>query len=120
LKRAPGYAAEDGASFVVNFTKSRVRTKDLPKISDVNMKLAEDQEGRLTWIFKNPKRQNRNQILKLADSGLSRKDIAGEVGCTLQNVGQTIRRSIKAGLLSKKNKLTQSGFLAISGPENDR
>jgi len=113
LKRVPGYVAEDGASFVVNFTKSRVSTKDLSKISDTNMRLSEDQDGRLTWIFNNPKRQNRNQILKLADSGMSNKEISAELGCSRQNTNQTIKRAIDAGHLTKKNKLTQSGFQAI-------
>ncbi len=118
LKRAPGYVAEDGASFVVNFTKSRVATRDLPKISDINMKLSENQDGKLTWIFNNSKRQNREQILKLADSGMAKKDISAELGCTFQNVSQTIKRSISAGHLTKKNKLTQSGFQAISVMSN--
>jgi len=118
LKRAPGYAAEDGAAFIVNFTKSRVATRDLPKISDINMKLSEDRDGGLTWAFNNTKRQSRSQILKMADSDMENKEISAELGCTRQNVNQTIKRAIEAGHLTKKNKLTESGLQAVSVMSN--
>lgn len=40
LNQPPGYSAEDGASFIMNFTKSRVATDKLSKIADTHSMLA--------------------------------------------------------------------------------
>ena len=47
---------------------------------------------------------------KLKDKGWKNKQIADEVGCTKQNVGQIVKKAQLDGYLTSDEKLSQSGF----------
>jgi len=114
LKAPPNYNAEDGARFVVKFTKSRIRTSRLHLIGDTEFKLIEGKDGGYIWTCGNVRANNKNEVLKLLDEGLPQADVASTLGIGKAAVSKIRTRAMKDGLLTAKNKLTQSGFLAVT------
>jgi hypothetical protein len=92
LKQPEGYTAEDGASFIASFTKARIAIPHLSKIADTAFQMQQDKAGKTVWTWGGVKQQRNQQIITLHLEGVSNKDIAAELGCTKQNVGQVIRR----------------------------
>jgi 5S rRNA maturation endonuclease (ribonuclease M5) len=113
LKKPRDYFSEDGARFIVHFSKSRVRTKDLNLIADTEFKLDQDENGQTAWTYKNVKAESRVEVLKLLDEGLTQKDIATELNIDKGYVSRIKKQAIADGHLTTKNKLTQSGFLYV-------
>ena len=110
LKTPYNYISEDGCRFIVNFSKARVKTSELSKIADTEFKLIEDQDGQLVWTWGNVKAETKIQILKLLDEGLTQTEIHETLGVDKGYVSRIRKQAIKDGLLTAKNKLTQSGF----------
>jgi hypothetical protein len=114
LKTPPDYVPEDGCRFIVHFAKARVRTSDLKLIEDREFKLTADESGCTVWTHQTVRAQNKFEVLKLLDEGISQIDVAKTLGLTKGRVSQIRNQAIKDGHLTAKNKLTQDGFLAIS------
>ena len=115
LKSPRNYAPEDGARFVVNFTKSRIRTSRLHLIADTEFKLIEGENEGYIWTWGTIRATNKDEVLKLLDDGLPQSEVAKTLKITKAAVSQIRTRAIKDGLLTPKNKLTQSGFMAVHG-----
>ena len=115
LKSAPDYTPEDGARFIVHFTKQRIPTKDLQLISDTEFKLIQDEGQRHVWSWQNVRKETKNEILSLLDEGLSQTDIKDTLGIHKGTVSKIRKQAIKDDLLTPKNKLTQQGFIAVNG-----
>ena len=114
LQRPMDYFPQDGARFVVKFTKTRIRTEDLPKIEDTEFQLKIGLNDVLTWSYKNVRGHNKVEILKMLDQGVSQKEIVETLGIDKGYVSRIKKQAIKDGYLSTKSKLTQSGFMYIS------
>jgi len=85
LERPKNYRQEDGCRFIVRFTKSRVAQKYLNQVKQTEFKLELDEaREKMVWTFK--RQGSKDQILSLAEDGMTAKDIAKEVGVTLQYV----------------------------------
>ncbi|MDY6988383.1 MAG: AAA family ATPase [Thermodesulfobacteriota bacterium] len=110
LKKPFDYTNEDGARFVAHFSKARVKTRDLPAISDTEFKLTQDEAGGLVWTFGSVKAKNRDEILRLLNEGLSQKDVAEALGVSKGTVSKTRSQAIKDEWMTPKNKLTPTGF----------
>ncbi len=110
LKTPRNYAPEDGARFVVNFTKSRIRTSRLHLIADTEFKLIQGEDGGYIWTWGNVRANNKNEVLKLLDEGLPQTDVASTLGIGKAAVSKIRAQAIKDDLLTLKNKLTHSGF----------
>lgn len=117
LAQPPGYSAEDGASFVMSFTKSRVATEKLSKIADTQFRLSLDEDNKLVWTHGNVNRRRKQQVLILKDKDWTNKEIANQLGCSIQNVGQIVKRAQTDDLLTKDGKLTPSGFDYVNKEE---
>jgi putative DNA primase/helicase len=115
LKSPHDYAPEDGARFIVHFSKARVQTKFLNHIGDTEFKLLYDQDGQLVWTWGSVKKEIKNEILRLLDEGLSQTDVKNTLNIDKAYVSRTRKQAIKDGLLTPNNKLTQSGFMAVNG-----
>lgn len=115
LKRPPSYVKEDGANFIVNFSKARVRTKDLISISDTEFKLSIDKTGKNTWVWGNVGRERKREILKMLSEGANYNEITDTLGITKAYVSKVKKRAIEDGLLSTKNELTPSGEKCVTG-----
>jgi hypothetical protein len=113
----PGdYSSDQGARFIVKFKKTRIATKDLSLMHDLEFHLVEI-EDRVEWSWANIKRRNRIQVLKLIDEGVQQADIAKSLGVTGAYVSKVKTQAIKDGHLSSKGKLTQSGFMLVGSEE---
>lgn len=115
LKSPHDYTPEDGARFIVHFSKARVQTKFLSLIGDTEFKLLYDQDGQLVWTWGNVRKEIKNEILRLLDEGLSQTDVKDNLNIHKGTVSRIRSQAIKDGLLTPKNKLTQSGFMAVNG-----
>jgi len=117
LKTPGDYVPEDGCRFIVHFSKARVNTKDLPLIADMEFNLTQDESGKATWTYSNVKRETKREILRLLDEGLSQADIKNILNIDKGYVSRVRKQAIKEGLLTPKNKLTQTGFLTVNEAE---
>jgi hypothetical protein len=115
LKSPHDYTTEDGARFIMEISKKRVDTKYLHLLSDVEFKLILDENKNHVWTFGNAKAKTKDEILKLLDEGLSQTDIKDTLGIDKAYISRIRKKAIKDGLLSSKNKLTQSGFMTANG-----
>lgn len=114
LKRPFDYTPEDGCRFIAHFSKSRVRTQDLPLIPDMQFQLRQDETGKLVWTWGNIKTESKREVLRLTDEGVKGSDIALVVGVTKQYVSKIQIQAKKDGHLTPEGKLSQSGFSFVN------
>jgi putative DNA primase/helicase len=110
LKQPHDYIPEDGARFIVHFSKARVPTKDLKLVSDTEIKLIEDESGNYLWVHTNVRQERKLEVIKLLDEGLDQKSICDAVGYSKGQVSKIKSWAIDEGILSKQGKLTPTGF----------
>lgn len=110
LKRPFDYSPEDGCKFVLHFSKSRVRTQDLPLVPDLQFQLRQDEAGKLIWTHGSIKTETKKEILRLTDEGMKGSDIASLVGTSRPYITKVQKQAQKDGYLGKNGKLTQTGF----------
>ena len=115
LKTPRDYITEDGARFTLQFDKKRVDTEYLHLLSEREFKLILDENKNHIWTFGNVKAKTKDEILKLLDEGLCQTDIKDMLGIDKAYISRIRTKAIKDGLLSQKNKLTQSGFMTANG-----
>jgi len=107
LELPSNYVPEDGARFIVKFTKTRLRQKDLPLIANLEFKLFEE-DGKIQWLYANSKK-NYAEILKLYSQGHSQKEIANKVNISKSQVSKIISSFKKGGLILDDGTLTPKG-----------
>jgi putative DNA primase/helicase len=78
LKAPKGYRAEDGARFIVHFTKHRTPNRNLPLLKDKEFKLIETPNGS-EWTYANVEQARRDNILELISNGFSVSEISKEL-----------------------------------------
>lgn len=114
LKAPYSYVPEDGARFILQFGKNRVDTKNLHLLSDIEFKLILDENQNHVWTYGNAKAKTKNEILKLLDEGVSQTEIKETLEIDKAYISRIRKKAIKDGLLTQKNKLTQSGFITVN------
>ena len=114
-KQAFDYTPEDGCKFILHFAKNRVRTRDLPLITDTQFHLIHDEAGKLTWATGGIKAEAKKEILRLTDEGFKAGDIASSTGKSRQYISKVQIQAKKDGYLNQKGELSQSGFLLVNG-----
>jgi putative DNA primase/helicase len=114
LKKPHDYTPEDGARFIVHFSKSRIKTSRLNLIRDTEFKLILDESRNHVWTFKNVRQSAKQEVIKMIDKGIDQKTIAESLGITKGYVSQLKKRAIKKGLLSTTGELTLSGLDYVS------
>lgn len=114
LKSARDYTPEDGARFIVHFTKQRIPTKDLSLIADTEFKLITDESGQYVWTWKNIRKENTRAVLELLNDGMDTKTICETLGITKGRVSQIRKKAVKDGYLTPKGSLTQTGYLFLN------
>ncbi|SPD74180.1 conserved hypothetical protein [uncultured Desulfobacterium sp.] len=115
LKRPSDYTPEDGAKFIVHFTKARVSTKDLQLIADTQFKLLEDETGVYSWDFGDVRKENRLAVLEMISEGMDQKTICDTLGLSKGYVSKVKKKLLDDGHISKKGEITQSGFSVLHG-----
>jgi hypothetical protein len=114
LKKPHDYTPEDGARFIVHFSKARVSTNRLNLIGDTEFKLILDESGNHTWIYKNVKQNAKIEVIKMLDEGIEQKAIAENLNVSKSYVSRLKKQAISEGFLSSKGKLTPTGFEHVS------
>ena len=114
MKQPADYMPEDGARFIVHFTKARVENRFLQLVADIEMQLTQGPGGRYVWTFKSVKAARKREVVRLLDEGLKNKDIAAAVGYSAGAVSKIRTWAVQEGLFSKAGKLTPSGFEWLS------
>jgi hypothetical protein len=114
LKTPTGYAPEEGARFIVHFSKSRVSNRDLPLIADTEFQMTQDESGEANWTFSKVKTQNKNEVIRLLNIGTTHRDIAGEIGISVGQVSKIRTQAFKDGYINENGKLTDLGALHLA------
>lgn len=110
LKPPHDYIPEDGARFIVHFSKARVPTRDLKLVSDTEFRLIEDESGNYLWTHANVKQERRIEAIKMLDEGFDQKSICESLEYSKGQVSKIKSWAINEGILSKQGKLTPTGF----------
>jgi putative DNA primase/helicase len=97
LKHPPGYTRDDGARFLVDFTKCRVSNRYLDLIADLECKIIEISDGRYRYEWTEPAKESSVTVLRFIKEGIAQKNIATMLGLTPGRVSQ-----IKGDLFKKK------------------
>jgi len=119
LKRPVGYSSEEGAKFILSFSKTRISFQQLSAITDTEFELTRDEKNKLIWLWSPIKKKLKDKILEMFDHGMSNQEIADAVGKSKGYVSQVKSRAIEEKFLTKKNKLTEKGQLSLFGKIKD-
>jgi len=113
LKKPPNYLAEEGAKFDLIFSKTRIPIKDLKLITDTELELTRDKNGKLGWLYRSIKEKLKDEVIKLFDEGMKNKEIADYLEKKPSSISRIRAKAVKDGFLTKKNKLTEKGQLYL-------
>jgi hypothetical protein len=104
LKRPSDYdASREGARFTVEFLKDRHRAAGEP----FEAALSSDERGGQVWTARTLEASRMDQIIELAELGLSVTDIAGELGINKSNVSRALKKAEQEGRYTPRNKPAQ-------------
>ncbi len=112
LTQPSDYVPEDGARFIVKFSKARIRTADLPLIQDTEFQLKEI-GGKLEWVYSGTKKKNKVEVLRLLSEKVSQTEIAEIVGLSKGRVSQLRLSLIEDEYLTKKGEITMKGTTCL-------
>ncbi len=118
LKRPADYSADQGARFVVNFTKSRIPLDQLPLIADHEFRFCRMAGDVYGWTWGNARQNGKKTILRLIDEGVPQNDIATQLAVTESWISKVKSAAVKNGHLTKSGKLTQFGFASVYSEEH--
>lgn len=102
LKRPSDYDAEQGARFVVNFSKARHLTGQDSQAFEAWLQA--DEQGRSVWTTTAAAESTYQQVIELANLSLTQREIADELGINKSNVSRYINKAKAAGLIQKAPK----------------
>ena len=97
LKHPLGYTRDEGARFLVDFTKDRVSYRYSHLISSRECRVIENANEHYRYEWSEPLKETNVLVLKLLNEGVVQKDIANVVGVSSSRISQ-----IKGDLFKKK------------------
>ena len=100
LKRPADYIPEQGARFIVNFTKARHLLGDQDQSFEACLMNRDD--GKTAWKITTLSEGTLNQVVKLANSGLSQKEITEKLGVNKSTVSRHYREAVAEGLITEE------------------
>lgn len=103
LSRPDGYTQDKGASFIVNFEKSRGFYGEDAKSFEANF--TTNQFGKPCWVMRSLEDSTYDKVVTLLNEGLSQTEIAGELSIHKSNVSRYTKRAKNGGLLTNKGVL---------------
>ena len=95
-------------------TPTAAGTSELNQITDMEFKLMQDENNKLSWTWGSVKAQTKKEVLRLLDEGITQTEITGVLNVHKATVSKIRTQAIKDGLLTSKNKLSQAGILSIN------
>jgi putative DNA primase/helicase len=118
LDRPGDYMPEDGARFIVKFSKNRIFVKDISLLSDTEMRLQEV-DGILQWSWSSAKAGKKVEILKAIHRGERQTRITEELDVTKGYVSRIRKEAFKDGFLSDAGKLTPRGVILVGSSSTE-
>ena len=108
------YSPEDGARFIVKFSKSRIRHQDLSLITDMELHL-KDINGELRWVSNSIKGKNKLEVLRLLSNGIAQRDIPEILHLSKGQVSKIKTNLIEDDFWTKRGTLTKKGEDELDG-----
>lgn len=110
LKQPPNYTPEDGADFILSFSKSRVSYEDLPLLQDMRFQLRKDDSDQLIWTWVSVKAETKREVLRMLSDGHSPKEIVENLGISKGRISQIKKDAIEAGIMNRQGKIISDGY----------
>lgn len=88
LRHPPDYVPENGADFILTFSKTRLPWEDLKHVQDLRFTLNQDETGRVAWSWGFMRAKIKEDVVRMLREGISGKDIAEQLGITRGRVSQ--------------------------------
>ena len=115
LKRPPNSGPENGADFIVSFSKSRVPSEYLKFMQETRFTLGQDAHGETIWKWGASKAETKKEILRLIDAGTTYDEIHAELKVAKGSITSIKKAAVKDGLLTPDCKLTEEGINFVNG-----
>jgi len=112
LENPSDYVIEDGCRFIPKFSKGRIKTADLPLITEVEFHLRE-KDGRLIWVYGPTKSRNKKKVLRLLSQDVPQNDIAKQIGISEGTVSKIKKSLIADGCLDTEGDITEKGEVLL-------
>lgn len=109
LKRPGNYQADQGARFVVSFSKARIPIEHLSLMDETEFQAVKSCDV-CEWSWKKVAADRRKQVLRSLDEGNNQAAVSTLIGVTRGYVSKIRNEAIKNGWMTEDNKLTQTGF----------
>jgi DNA-binding CsgD family transcriptional regulator len=110
LKQPPDYVPENGAAFIVTFTKSRLSFNELHLIQDTKFQLVPDDHGRLSWAWGSIRQETRREVINMIGQGMTYDEIAGALQISKGRISQIKKEAIEKGIIDAKGKVLKDDF----------
>lgn len=91
LKHPQDYVPENGADFVLTFSKTRLPWDDLKHVQDMRFTLKQDETGRAEWTWGFMRAEIRREVVRMLQEGISGKEIAETLNISKGRVSQIKR-----------------------------
>lgn len=95
LKRPPNYSPENGADFIVSFSKARVPFEVLKLMQDYRFTLTQDDAGNTVWKYGTAKAEVRKEVQRMLSEGHQYDEIAATLGITKGYISRIKKESAK-------------------------
>lgn len=115
LKKPPNSGPENGADFIVSFSKTRVPYEYLKDMQDTRFTLGKDQNGQTMWTWGASKAEINKEIVRLLNSGKTYDEIHDDLKIAKGRITNVKKWAIKNGILTNECKLTEDGFNFVNG-----
>jgi DNA-binding NarL/FixJ family response regulator len=102
LKRPPDYLPADGAVFEVHFEKARALYGS--EAEGFEARLTIDNQGRQLWTCRTLETSTSDRVVELANSGLTQKEIAEELGINKSTVCRHYNRAQTEGRIDARRR----------------
>lgn len=102
LRRPSDYTPDQGARFEVHFEKARALYGE--DVAPVEAMMETGKDGRQSWTLRAVSDASEEQMIELAELGLSSREIGGELGVNHSTVVRGLRKAEKEGRYTPKAK----------------
>jgi len=114
LVKPSDYIEDEGAKFLVRFSKIRGDSRDQSLLQDLEFTLTQT-EDRVGWAWANVRGKIKYEILTMLAEGVKQVEICTLLQVSKGYVSQIKAEGVKSGLLSPTGKLTKAGKDEIYG-----
>ncbi len=115
LKKPPNSGPENGADFIVTFSKSRVPHEYLKYMQDTRFTLGKNEHGETIWTWGASKAEVNKEILRLLNEGKTYDEIHDDLKIAKGRITGVKKEAVKGGLLTGEGKLTADGMNFVDG-----